>query len=59
MNETLKRELNKTYLILTNENQEYEESYEVEMIVKNELERILPLHVLRLDGGLQWSYVKI
>ena len=53
MNEILKRELNKTYLILTNEDQDYEESYEVEMIVKNELERILPLHVLRLDGGLQ------
>lgn len=53
MNETLKRELNKTYLILTNEDNHYEESYEVEMIVKNELERILPLHVLRLDGGLQ------
>ena len=53
MKETLKRELNKTYLILTSEDKDYEESYEVEMIIKNEPERILPLHVLRLDGELQ------
>ena len=53
MKETLKRELNKTYLILTNEDKTYEESYEIEMILKNEPDRILPLHVLRLDGELQ------
>lgn len=53
MKETLKRELNKTYLILTSEDKSYEESYEIEMIIKNEPERILPLHVLRLDGELQ------
>lgn len=56
MKETLKRELNKTYLILLNEDKTYEETYEVEMIMKNEPERILPLHVLRLDGELQLHF---
>lgn len=56
MKEILKRDLNKTYLILSSEGKIYEESYELEMIVKNSLESILPLHVLRVDGDLQLFY---
>lgn len=56
MKETLKRELNKTYLILSSAEKQYEESYEIEMIVKNTLKTILPLHVLRIDGEVQLFY---
>lgn len=56
MKEQLKRELNKTYLILHSEDTEYEETYEIEMIVKNAPETILPLHVLRIDGALELYY---
>lgn len=56
MKETLKRDLNKTYLILSSEGRAYEESYEIEMIVKNAPETILPLHVLRVDKELQLFY---
>ena len=56
MKEILKRELNKTYLILSSEDTFYEESYEVQMITNNEPQRILPLHVLRVDGNLQLFY---
>lgn len=56
MKEILKRELNKTYLIFSSEGTIYEESYEIEMIVKNVPKTILPLHVLRVDGNLQLFY---
>lgn len=56
MKESLKRDLNKTYLILSSEEQEYEETYEIEMIVQNTPKTLLPLHVLRVDGGLQLYY---
>ncbi|MBQ8857840.1 MAG: FHA domain-containing protein [Lachnospiraceae bacterium] len=56
MKEQLKRELNKTYLILSSEDKQYEESYEIEMIIKNAPETLLPLHVLRMDGELQLFY---
>ena len=56
MKECLKRDLNKTYLILSGENESYEESYEVQMIVKNVPKTILPLHVMRMDGELQLFY---
>lgn len=56
MKETLKRDLNKTYLILSSEGTEYEESYEIEMIVQNAPEMFLPLHVLRVDGEIQLFY---
>lgn len=56
MKETLKRELNRTYLIISSEGTSYEETYEVEMIIKNEPERILPLHVLRTDGHMELFY---
>ena len=56
MKERLKRELNKTYLILSSEGDEYEESYEIEMILKNSIEMILPLHVLRIDGDVELYY---
>ncbi len=56
MKETLKRDFNKIYLILTSEDKSYEESYEIEMIVKNSPKTILPLHVLRVDGALQLCY---
>jgi len=56
MKETLKRDFNKTYLILSSEEKAYEESYEIEMIVKNSPKKILPLHVLRVDGELQLCY---
>lgn len=56
MKEQLKRDLNKTYLILSSEEKEYEESYETEMIIKNAPQNILPLHVLRVDGELQLFY---
>ena len=56
MREQLKRELNKTYLILTSENEMYEESYELEMIIRNEPKQILPLRVLRIDGQIELCY---
>lgn len=56
MKETLKRDLNKTYLILSSEGTEYEESYEIEMIVQNEPKMFLPLHVFRVDGEIQLFY---
>lgn len=56
MKEALKRELNKTYLILSSEETHYEESYEIEMIIKNEPQTILPLHVLRINGEMQLFY---
>ena len=56
MQEILKRDLSKTYLILSGDDETYEESYETEMIVKNELETLLPLHILRVDGNCQMFY---
>ena len=56
MKEQLKRDLNKTYLILSDEEKRYDESYEIEMILKNEPKALLPLHVLRMDGGIQLFY---
>lgn len=56
MKETLKRDLNKTYLILENENEGYEEGYELEMIMRNAPETILPLQVMRMDGQIALSY---
>lgn len=56
MEESLKRNLNKTYLVLSAENEEYEESYELEMIMKNTPGTILPLHVTRMDGKTELSY---
>lgn len=56
MKETLKRDFNKIYLILSSEDKSYEESYEIEMIVKNSPKTLLPLHVLRVDGALQLYY---
>ena len=56
MKEQLKRDLNKTYLILSSEEKQYEESYETEMIIKNAPHTLLPLHVLRVDGEVQLFY---
>ena len=56
MKEQLKRDLNKTYLILVSEEKQYEESYEIEMITQNMPQTILPLHVLRVDGETQLFY---
>lgn len=56
MKEQLKRDLNKTYLILSSEEKQFEESYETEMIIKNAPQTILPLHVLRVDGEVQLYY---
>ena len=56
MKEQLKRELSKTYLILNGENEAYEESYEIEMLIRNRLEHLLPLHVLRIDGNMELHY---
>lgn len=56
MKEQLKRDLNKTYLILSSEEKQYKESYETEMIIKNAPQTILPLHVLRVDGEIQLFY---
>ena len=56
MKEYLKRDLNKTYLILSSEEKRYEESYETEMIIKNEPKTLLSLHVLRIDGEVQLFY---
>lgn len=56
MKEQLKRDLNKTYLILSSEEEPYEESYELEMIIKNAPQTILPLHALRVDGEIRLFY---
>mgnify|MGYP003303002061 CR=1 FL=1 len=56
MKEQLKRDLNKTYLILSSGEKQYEESYETEMIMKNAPGTLLPLHVLRVDGEVQLFY---
>ena len=56
MQEVLKRDFSKTYLIISSENLEQEESYETEMMVKNQLQTFLPLHILRVDGTCQLFY---
>lgn len=56
MGERLKREFNKIFLILENEEEDYQESYELEMIARNDLQTILPLRILRVDGKLQLHY---
>lgn len=56
MKEQLKRDLNKTYLILSSGEKQYEESYETEMIMKNAPQTLLSLHVLRVDGEVQLFY---
>ena len=56
MQETLKRDLSKTYLIISSEGVTYDESYELEMLLKNELQTMLPLHVTRVDGVVQLFY---
>lgn len=56
MKEQLRRELSKTYLILSSEDEGYEESYEIEMIQKNNLKMILPLRVLRMNGIINLYY---
>ena len=56
MQELLKRDLSKTYLIISSENLEDEESYETEMMVRNQLQIFLPLHILRVDGKCQFFY---
>ena len=56
MKEQLKRELNKTNLVLSSEETVYEEGYEIEMILKNEPSTLLPLHVLRVDGTVELYY---
>lgn len=56
MQEILKRDLSKTYLIISSEDAANDESYEIEMLLKNELQTILPLHVTRVDGVVQLFY---
>ena len=56
MQEVLKRDLSKTYLILSSDELLYEETYEIEMVVKNNLQMFLPLHVFRVDGKCQLFY---
>lgn len=56
MQETLKRELNRIFLVLEDNENSYEETFELEMILQNDPESILPLHVLRTDGKLQLCY---
>lgn len=56
MQESLKRDLNKTYLVFNADKEEYEESYELEMILKNAPATILPLRVMRMDGKVEISY---
>lgn len=56
MQETLKRELNQIFLILEDDENDYEETFELEMILRNNPESILPLRVLRVDGKLQLCY---
>ena len=56
MQEVLKRDLSKTYLILSSDELLYEETYEIEMVVKNSLQMFLPLHVFRVDGNCQLFY---
>lgn len=56
MKELLKRDLNKTYLILCSEEKQYQESYETEMLIQNQPDRILPLQVLRVNAELQLMY---
>lgn len=50
MKELLKRDLNKTYLILCSGEKQYQESYETEMLMQNQLDTILPLQVLRVNA---------
>lgn len=56
MKELLKRDLNKTYLILCSEEKQYQESYETEMLMQNQLDTILPLQVLRVNAEIQLLY---
>lgn len=56
MKELLKRDLNKTYLILCSGEKQYQESYETEMLMQNQLDTILPLQVLRVNAEIQLLY---
>lgn len=56
MNESLKREFNKTFLVLQSEGNNYKETYELEMLEKNSLQGILALQVYRIDGQIQMFY---
>ena len=56
MQELLKRDLSKTYLIISSDESICEETYETEMLLKNNLQMFLPLHVLRIDGRSQLFY---
>lgn len=56
MKEILKRNLNKTYLILSSENGEYQEGYELEMLSKNVPGTLLNLCVMRMDDAVEISY---
>lgn len=56
MKEQFKRDFNKTYLILCNEELQPEESYETQMLMSNSLERILPLQIQRVNGEIQMFY---
>lgn len=56
MKEQFKRELNRTYIVFDSEEVPYEETYEVEMLLQNELQNILPIRVLRTNGHLQMLY---
>lgn len=56
MKELLKRDFNKTYLILESEEKQYEESYEIEMLLQNQLELILPIQVQRVNAQMQIFY---
>jgi hypothetical protein len=56
MKEQLKRDLNKTYLVLESEDSLYEETYEIQMMTQNSLQTMLPVRVLRVDASLQLYY---
>ncbi len=56
MKEYMKRDLNRTYLILENDREDYEESYEIEMLVKNQPPAFLPVKVIRIDRNIQLYY---
>lgn len=54
MNVTYKRELDHNYLVL--EQEVYEESYQVGMLIKNKIPGFLECRMSRLDGGASFYY---
>lgn len=56
MKESLKRDVNKTYLVFEEDQENWEESFEISMLEKNPSQVFLPVQVLWVDRKKQYLY---